>query len=99
MIRRAFIAALGGAAAWPLTAGAEQFAKLPTIGFLGAARPSTWAPFTTSFVSGLNEAGFVEGQNVRIEYRWADGRYDLLPTLACSGGCINCDDYAYSPGN
>jgi putative ABC transport system substrate-binding protein len=63
-------------------ARAQQFAKLPTIGFLGAARPSTWAPYTTSFVSGLNEAGFVEGQNVRIEYRWADGRYDLLPTLA-----------------
>ena len=82
MRRREFIAGLGGAAAWSTVARAQQIAKVPTIGFLGATRSSAWAPYTTSFVSGLNEAGFVEGQNVRIEYRWAGGRYDLLPTLA-----------------
>jgi putative ABC transport system substrate-binding protein len=55
---------------------------VPVVGVLGASSSSENAPFTAEFVRGLNEAGFVEGRNVAIEYRWAEGRYDRLPTLA-----------------
>jgi putative ABC transport system substrate-binding protein len=77
--RRAFIAALGGALAWPLGAGAEDRA-MPTIGFLGStsAEPS----LVDEFRRGLSELGYVEGRNVVIEYRWAERRYDRLPELA-----------------
>jgi putative ABC transport system substrate-binding protein len=87
--RRAFIAGFGSTATWPMVARAQQFAQLPTIGFLGTTRSSAWTPYTTSFVSGLNEAGFVEGRNVLIEYRWAEGRYDRLPRLAAAT-CTTC---------
>jgi putative ABC transport system substrate-binding protein len=81
MRRREVIAGLGGAAAWPLVARAQQPA-MPAIGFLGSESPLLFASFLRTFHQGLNEAGFVEGQNVAIEYRWAEGQNDRLPALA-----------------
>jgi putative tryptophan/tyrosine transport system substrate-binding protein len=81
MNRREMIAALGGAAAWPIAAGAQQ-AAMPVIGFMSARSPDDSAPLVEAFRRGLEEGGFVEGRNVAIEFRWAHGDYNLLPTLA-----------------
>ena len=82
MKRRAFIAALGGVAAWPLAARAQQSAKLPTIGFLGATTPSPETPWTAAFVQRLRELGWIEGRNIAIEYRWAEGRDERFAEIA-----------------
>jgi len=80
MQRRDFMRLLGGAALTPLAAQAEQ--ALPTIGFINGTSAQKYAPYVASFREGLRESGFVEGENVVIEYRWGDGNYDRLPALA-----------------
>jgi putative ABC transport system substrate-binding protein len=84
MKRRQFITLIGGAAAaaWPLAARAQQPGKLPTIGFLGAASPSSWGKWVTAFVQRLHEFGWSEGRTVAIEYRWAYGRSEDYAEIA-----------------
>jgi putative tryptophan/tyrosine transport system substrate-binding protein len=81
MRRREFIAALG-TAAWPFAAHAQQRAMLPTVGFLSNSSPGLYARRLRAFHQGLAEAGYVEGQDVTIEYRWAEGKRDQLAALA-----------------
>jgi putative ABC transport system substrate-binding protein len=83
MRRRQFIALVGGAAAaWPLVARAQQPGKLPTIGFLGAATPVATSQWTAAFMQRLRELGWVDGRNVAIEYRWAEGRAERYTEIA-----------------
>jgi putative tryptophan/tyrosine transport system substrate-binding protein len=79
--RRDFVAMLGGAAAWPLAANAQQPANAPTIGFVGSDTPDPYADRLRAFRLGLRSTGFVEGHNLTVEYRWAEGRNDTLPEL------------------
>lgn len=80
MKRREFITLLGGTAAWPLVARGQ--AAMPVIGFINGTWPEGYGPYVTAFRDGLKESGYIEGQNVAIEYSWAEGRYDRLPEIA-----------------
>jgi putative ABC transport system substrate-binding protein len=82
MRRREFIVGLGGAAAWPLGAQAQQATPLPVVGLLQGRTRGAAEPLTAAFRGGLAETGFIEGRNVKIEYRFADGNFDALPALA-----------------
>jgi putative tryptophan/tyrosine transport system substrate-binding protein len=81
MRRREFIAGLGGAAAWPVVARAQQ-RTIPVVGVLGSATGESFARPLAVFMQGLKEAGFIEGQNLRLEQRWANNQYDRLPEMA-----------------
>jgi putative ABC transport system substrate-binding protein len=82
MRRRDFISLIGGAAAtWPLTAHTQQ-AAMPVIGFLSSVSPNAYPEYVDAFREGLKSTNYVEGQNVKIEFRWAEGQYDRLPALA-----------------
>lgn len=80
MRRRTFLLALSGAPMWSLAARAQR--SRPTIGFLASGSPETFATVVTGFLDGLKASGFIEGDNVAIEYRWAQGQFNLLPSLA-----------------
>jgi putative ABC transport system substrate-binding protein len=99
MRRRDLIILLAGAmGGWPSALRAQQKAK-PVIGFLGLASPGPFAPFVVAFHQGLSETGYVEGQNLAIEYRWAEGRYDRLPALAADLVERKVDVIAATGGN
>jgi putative ABC transport system substrate-binding protein len=81
MKRREFITLLGGGAAWPLAARA-QHSSMPTIGFLAGGLQQSGLPMVAAYKQGLADTGYIEGENVAIEYRWANAQYDQLPMLA-----------------
>src|SRR5262245_14745578 len=82
MRRREFITLLGGAAAWPIAARAQQVGKLPTIGFLGESTPASQSQRTAAFVQRLRELGWIESHTITIDYRWAEGRADRFAEIA-----------------
>jgi putative tryptophan/tyrosine transport system substrate-binding protein len=98
MRRRDFITLLGGAAAWPLPARAQQRGKLPTIGFLGAATPSAWSHWVAAFVQRLHELGWIEDRTVAIEYRWAEGRSERYTEIAAEFVRLKVDVIVTSGG-
>ena len=81
MRRREFIGVLGGAAAWPLAARAQR-PNMPVIGILSAGSPDSEGELVAAFTRSLSQAGYVDGNNIALEYRWANNRFDRLPALA-----------------
>jgi putative tryptophan/tyrosine transport system substrate-binding protein len=81
MRRRQFISLIGGAAAWPVTARAQQ-GPIPVVGFMHSASPGPYEPYLAGFRKGLTERGYVEGRNLTLDYRWAEGHFERLPSLA-----------------
>ena len=80
--RRELLVALGGTvAAWPLAARAQQSA-MPVVGFMHSASPGPYEPYVAGFRQGLTELGYVEGRNLTLDYRWAEGHFERLPSLA-----------------
>ena len=82
MRRREFIKVFVGSAVWPLAARAQQAARLPTIGYMGAGSQATWSTWTAAFVKRMRELGWIEGRTVTIEYRWAEGRRERFDEIA-----------------
>ena len=91
MRRREFITLVGGAAAWPIAARAQQPAKLPTIGYLGASTPLLDTYRVEAFVQRLRQLGWIEGRSVAIEYRWSEGRTERYPEIAAEFVRLNVD--------
>jgi putative ABC transport system substrate-binding protein len=89
--RRQFLTLLGAAATWPFAAHGQQAAKLPTIGYLGTAAASAWAPWTTAFVQRLHELGWTDGRTIAIQYRWADGRAERWAEFAAELARLKVD--------
>jgi putative tryptophan/tyrosine transport system substrate-binding protein len=98
MNRRAFVTLIGGAAAWPLSARAQQSTKLPTIGFLGSSTPASWSSWSAAFVQRLRELGWSEGRTVAIEYRWAEGRPERFAEFAAEFVRLKVDVIVSSGG-
>ncbi len=103
MRRREFVALLGCTAflpsyLWPIAGRAQQAGKLPTIGFLGAATPSSWSQWTAAFVQRLRELGWIEGRTVAIEYRWAEGRIERYAEIAAEFVRLKVDVIVTSGG-
>jgi putative ABC transport system substrate-binding protein len=98
MRRRDFIILFAGAMGGCPSAARAQQKAMPLIGFLGVTSPGPFAPVVAAFLRGLSETGYVEGQNVAIEYRWAEGRYDRLPALAADLVSSKVDVIATSGG-
>jgi putative tryptophan/tyrosine transport system substrate-binding protein len=94
--RREFITLLGGAAAWPLMANAQQGGRLPTIGYLGATTHTLSAPWTDAFAQRLRELGWIDGRTVAIEYRWAEGRSERFAEIAAEFVRLKVDVIATS---
>jgi len=91
MTRREFITLVGGVAGWPVAARTQQPGKLRTIGFLGVASASVWGQWVAAFVERLRELGWIEGQTVAIEYRWADGRTERFAEIAAEFARLKVD--------
>ena len=98
MRRREFIALVGGAVAWPLGVHAQPSGKLPTIGFLGTTTAAAWGSWVAAFVQRLHQLNWIEGRNVAIEYRWAEGRNERFTEIAAEFANLKVDVIVTSGG-